>query len=161
MYITRRKVLLTIAQLAASAALAGCGKSRPEPDAGHENVELLASVAYDILPFPELPPALYVTAANRVLEAGGIDVAHGLEALRKASQGVTWKDLDEAKRVDVLQSLQTTPFFLALRTTTIQVVLRDPAGQAIAGYGGSAIQHGGYIRRGFDDIAWLPAAQKY
>lgn len=156
---TRRQALLTIAQLAAATALGACSRS-PQTGTGHQDLELVASVAYDILPFPELPPDLYVQAARQMLESGGDELPGGLEALRTATAGMPWKELDEARRVQMLQSIQDSPFFQTLRATTIQVVLRDPGARQIVGYGGSAIEHGGYLHRGFDDISWLPAEQR-
>jgi len=157
---TRRQVLLGISQLAAAAALGACGRSPRQAGASHDDLELLASVAYDILPYPELPAALYVQAARQILESGGADVAAGLENVRQASSGTPWKDLEETIRIDILKSMQDSAFFRTLRGTTLQVLLRDPATYAIVGYGGSAMEHGGYINRGFNDIAWLPAAPK-
>ena len=157
--ITRRHALLTISQLAAATVLGACSKL-PQAGTDHQDLELVASVAYDILPFPELPPALYVQAASQVLETGGDELPAGLEALRAATAGTPWKELDDARRVQLLQSIEESPFFQTLRATTIQVVLRDPGARQIVGYGGSAIEHGGYLHRGFDDISWLPAAPR-
>lgn len=156
---TRRQILLAISQLAAATALVACGRSPRQTGSGPADVELLASVAYDILPFPELAPAVYVQAASQVLDTGGEDVAAGLLQLREAAAGTAWKELGDATRINVLTSMQESPFFRTLRGATIQVVLRDPTARAIVGYGGPAIEQGGYLHRGFDDISWLPAAK--
>lgn len=157
MAITRRQALLTISQLAGAAALAACGRSSQPPASRQDHLELLASVAYDILPFPELDPALYVQAASRVVENTNAEFEAGLAWLRDATSGRAWKDLDETTRIGALTSMQDTPFFRTVRATTIQVVLGDPAARTLVGYGGSAKEHGGYLHRGFDDISWLPA----
>jgi hypothetical protein len=155
---TRRQVLITISQLAAAAALASCARS---PDktagAGNADLELLASVAYDILPYAELPPQSYVNAAQQILDLKHSEVPAGLQKLRDASPGTAWKDMAEAERVKILASMQDSPFFAVIRASTLQALLRDPATFAIVGYGGSSIQFGGYINRGFNDISWLPA----
>lgn len=157
---TRRKVLIAISQLATAATLASCNRSAGPAvtTAGNSNPELLASVAYDILPFAELPPALYLKAAQQILDLKDNKVVAGLEKLRDASHNVAWKDVPEAQRVAILSSLHDSPFFSVVRAKTLQVLLRDPATFALVGYGGSSLEYGGYIRRGFNDINWLPAS---
>ena len=162
---TRRKVLISISQLATAAALASCTKSAEQTAAAptaaaasNPNLELLASVAYDILPYSELPPELYVKAAQQILDVKDNNILAGLEKLRAATRNAAWKDFPEPERLAILSSLQDSPFFGVVRTNTLQVLLRDPATFALVGYGGSSIQYGGYIRRGFDDINWLPAS---
>jgi hypothetical protein len=156
---TRRQVLITISQLAAAATLAACARStdKTAAAAGNSDLELLASVTYDILPYAELPPQSYVNAAQQILDLKNSDVPAGLQKLRDASHGTAWKDVAEAERVKILASMQDSPFFAVIRASTLQALLRDPATFPIVGYGGSSIQFGGYINRGFNDISWLPA----
>ena len=163
---TRRKVLISISQLATAATLMSCTRSadhsaatQAAATANNSNLELLAGVAYDILPYAELPAALYVKAAQQILDVKDKNVVAGLEKLRGASRNGAWKDVAETDRVAILSSLQDSPFFRVIRSNTLQVLLRDPATFAIVGYGGSSIQYGGYLGRGFNDINWLPAAK--
>ena len=157
---TRRQILITISQLATAAALVSCTRSADQAaaTASSPNLELLASVAYDILPFAELPAALYIKAAQQILDLKDNHVIAGLETLRAANRNVAWKDVPEAERVAILSSVQHSPFFAVVRANTLQVLLRDPATFAVVGYGGPSIQYGGYLLRGFNDINWLPAA---
>jgi len=159
----RRQMLLAISHLALTASLAACGNGADAPagtvTAGDSDLELLASVAYDLFPFPALDATLYIRVGERLLQGGNPAVADGLLQLRTAAAGVPWKQLDEARRVAVLTDAQTTPFFAALRAATLEVLYRSPEVFAMVGYGGSAIEQGGYINRGFDEIDWLPGAQ--
>lgn len=161
---TRRQLLIAIAQLASAASaasLAACSRSADKAAAaGSADLELLASVAYDILPYTDLPAESYVSAARKILDMNDATVAAGLKELRAASHDTPWKDVAEAERIVILKSLQDTPFFAVVRVTTVQTLLRDPATFAIVGYGGSTVQYGGYLNRGFDDISWLPASRK-
>ena len=159
---TRRRVLISISQLAAAATLVACSRSADQDAATADstNLELLASVAYDILPYAELPPALYVKAAQQILDLKDKNVVVGLEKLHAASHNAAWKNVPETERVAILSSLQDSPFFGVVRGKTLQVLLRDPATFAVVGYGGPSIQYGGYLFRGFDDINWLPASSK-
>lgn len=164
--LTRRAALVAISQMALAVSLAACSEA-PESAApggdvepqGDTDLQLLASVAYDLFPFAALTPALYVQVGERLLQANNPAIAEGLAKLREVSGNVPWKELDEAARVTVLASLQETPFFAVLRAGTVEVLYRSPEVFALVGYGGSAIEYGGYLNRGFDEIDWLPQAQ--
>ena len=167
---TRRKVLIAISHLAAASTLVSCSRSSDQPaatqpaatpaaaTADNPNLQLLAGVAYDILPYAELPPELYGKAAQQILDLKDDHVVAGLDKLRAASHNAKWKDVPEAERVAILTAVHDSPFFSVIRAKTLQVLLRDPATFAIVGYGGPSIQYGGYLGRGFNDINWLPAS---
>lgn len=159
---TRRKVLFGICQLAAVTALAPCARAAEQSVAttGNSDLDMLAGIAYDVLPYAELPPELYIKAARQILDSSDPDVVRGLEKLRQSIAKARWQDVTESDRVALLLSVQDTPFFHVLRANTLQVLLREPATFAIVGYGGPSIQYGGYLNRGFNDIHWLPAATK-
>jgi hypothetical protein len=158
---TRRQIVIAISHLAAAATLAACSRSTESAStAASSELELLASVAYDILPYPELPAASYVKAAQQILDLHDDSVSAGILKLRDATHNKPWKDVAEPERVAILASLQDSAFFSLVRATSLQVLLRDPATFAVIGYGGSTRQFGGYINRGFDDISWLPASRK-
>jgi hypothetical protein len=159
----RRRMLLAISQLALAAALAACGKAQQSgaPAAtGDSDLELLASVAYDLFPYPGLKADLYVRVGDHLLQANNPLITAGLQQLRTAVSNVPWKQVDEAQRIAVLTQLQTSPFFAAVRAGALEVLYRTPEMFALVGYGGSAIEQGGYINRGFADIDWLPASTK-
>ncbi len=159
MSMTRREMLIAIAQLATAATLVACARSTglTRVAAGNPDLELLASVVYDILPYAELPAALYVSAAQQILDLKDGEVTAGLMKLHEASNGA-WKNVPETERLTILSSLQDSPFFSVIRARALQVLLRNPATYAVIGYGGSSIQYGGYLYRGFNDISWLPAS---
>lgn len=159
---TRRTVLVAVSQLAAVSTLAACGR-QGRSDAAQtreSDVELLAGLAYDILPFPELPPAPYLNAAQKILDLDSADVVAGLAKLREFSRDTAWRELPEGDRLSLLSSWKGNAFFDVMRTNTVRALLRDPATFAVVGYGGPSIQLGGYLGRGFDDIKWLTAAPR-
>jgi len=159
---TRRTVLVAISQLAAVSTLAGCGRrgSSDAAQARESDVELLAGLAYDLLPFPELSPASYLNAAQQMLDLDSAEVVAGLAKLREVSRDTAWRELPEGERLALLSSWEGNSFFGVLRANTMRTLLRDPATFAIVGYGGPSIQLGGYLSRGFDDIDWLTAAPR-
>jgi hypothetical protein len=158
---TRRMALATIAQLAAAASLAACGMSSEEealaPDTGGTEVETLASVAYDIMPYDTVQPDLYVRAAQAMLAGDKTLAEEGLARLKAATGGKRWMTLNEAEQIAALAGVQGSAFFAYMRSTTINTLFVDPQVWDMVGYGGSAVEHGGYIHRGFDEIDWLPA----
>jgi hypothetical protein len=165
---SRRKVLITISQLIAAGGLAACGgadtntqgqdmNTAPSLQNGAENdLQLLAGVAYDLFPFEDLDPMLYVTVAQRVLDLESPAVAEALTILRDSNGTTPWLEVDETQRIESLRLLEQSAFFGTMRATAIEVLFRDPEVFALLGYGGSAIEQGGYINRGFADITWLP-----
>ncbi len=159
----RRQVLLAISQLALASALAACTdaaqQAAPAP-AGDSDLELLASVAYDLFPYPALNAAMYVRIGEHLLQGGNPALADGLQQLRTAVGGMPWKEVDEARRIAVLTEIEGSPFFAAVRAGSLEVLYRSPEVFAMVGYGGSAIEQGGYLNRGFDAIDWLPTPQQ-
>ena len=72
------------------------------------------------------------------------------------SQG-NWLDASVDDKLGVMEALQDEAFFGQLLNAAIDAVYQDPAVYRRLGYEGSAIEFGGYLNRGFDDIDWLPA----
>ncbi len=81
----------------------------------------------------------------------------GVAALDTAAQG-KWVDASDEAKLQALKSMETTPFFQAVRGTLISAAgpYNLPAVWKQFGYEGSSWQLGGYLNRGFNDIAWLP-----
>jgi hypothetical protein len=157
--IRRRQVLLAISQIAMATTLISCGQGAEQELAtaqGDTDLELLASVAYDLFPFPGLQADHYVHIGRNLLETNSTVIAEGLTQLRAASNSLPWKELDEFRRVAILAAMQDSAFFASVRAATIEVLYRSPELFALIGYGGSAIEQGGYLNRGFDEINWLP-----
>jgi hypothetical protein len=156
----RRQLLLAISQVVLIAALPACsGEGAADSAAAPQSpASLLAEVAFDLFPFPELPPALYAEVGQRLSTADTAAIAEGLVHLRSAAGATAWHDVAEVTRLAALSALAGTPFFAAARAATLEVLFRAPATFALLGYGGSAIEQGGYVNRGFADIDWLPAA---
>ena len=155
--LTRRAALAAIAQLAAAASLAGCSMGSDDTaSSGGNDVETLASVAYDLFPYDNLEPAVYVKAAEAIIATGDPMVADGLKQLSGKVNAKRWKDVPEAGRIAALTSLQDSDFFALIRSTSANVLYNNPAVWEIVGYGGPALEKGGYINRGFNDVSWLP-----
>jgi len=62
----------------------------------------------------------------------------------------------ESDRVTLLQGIEQTAFFKAMRSDLVVSLYNQEELWPKFGYEGSSAEHGGYIKRGFDDINWLP-----
>ena len=81
-------------------------------------------------------------------------VADGLAALDTG-----WKhfvDMSDQEQTEALKKIETTPFFQKVRSVELQSFYSNPDVWKVLGYQGPAYRFGGYIKHGFDDLAWLP-----
>ena len=62
----------------------------------------------------------------------------------------------EADRVVLLQGIEPTDFFKKVRSDLVVSLYNQEELWPKFGYEGSSAEHGGYIKRGFNDIDWLP-----
>jgi len=121
-----------------------------------EGTALLAA-ARTIAPHDELEDPAYAL----VVQAIDASVAKD-EGLRKqyrdglARLGANFASACEATRVEALEAVESSAFFQALRTNTLQVLYATPMAYAYFGYEGEAFSKGGYLFRGFNDLRWLP-----
>jgi hypothetical protein len=79
------------------------------------------------------------------------------KGVRVLSNQYHWNVLPEENRVEALKQIENTPFFRAIRTEFIIRFYRNPVVWKFLGYEGPSNELGGYLNRGFDDIAWLSA----
>lgn len=63
----------------------------------------------------------------------------------------------EQDRAIVLKTIESSDFFQTLRSGLVTSLYNQQSLWSRFGYEGSSAEKGGYIRRGFDDIDWLPA----
>jgi hypothetical protein len=123
--------------------------------------ETLVQYAYFMLPVLEPTHARYRAVADKIsaqaaqVSAIAALMAGGIGALNASDKG-PWLTLPMQERAEIVRGLAGTPFFGFLHWTTSEIVMRDPQLWETLGYQGSAIEHGGYLHRGFDDIDWLP-----
>jgi hypothetical protein len=113
-----------------------------------------------LYPHPKLDDAVYALLAKD-LDAKAADptvaaqLAKGTAALDAAAGGSFVKAGPEAKLAAV-KSLEGTPFFATVRGQCITSIYNNDMAFAHFGYPGPSWKQGGYIRRGFNDLSWLP-----
>jgi hypothetical protein len=127
-----------------------------------QTMATLIQMARDIYPHDQLPDRFYAIAVKGHDDQAGKDAAHkemieaGIADLDKRSgdggyAGLGW----EAERVKVLQQIEQSPFFQAIRGGLVVSLYNQKELWPIFGYEGESYSKGGYIARGFDDIEWL------
>lgn len=122
---------------------------------------IIAELAYQLLPVQERGAAVYVAVAQQLMHRASQSAAvaqlidSGIESL-EGQKELPWLQLTEEQRRASITANYRTPFVGMVRWTANEVVLRDQQVWQQVGYQGSAIEYGGYLQRGFDDIDWLP-----
>jgi len=131
-------------------------------------LKTLLKVARDIYPHDFLGDSYYITAvkpwdakaakdpATKVLISEGVSRldqnAHDRHKVPYAE--VPW----EADRVVLLKEIEQSDFFQKVRGDLIVSLYNQKEVWPKFGYEGSSAEYGGYIKRGFADIDWLPKA---
>jgi hypothetical protein len=73
-----------------------------------------------------------------------------------APYGTAFHKLSPGNRLEAVKAAQGSEFFEAVRGATVWTLYSNPQVWPLFGYQGSSVEYGGYLERGFDDIAWLP-----
>jgi hypothetical protein len=123
--------------------------------------ETLMVMARQLFPHDRLGDQYYAAVADALDKQAAADAAvrklltDGVARL-DAARGLPWLQLSDGARIAVLKSIETEPFFATVRTATIANLYGNPLVYRFFGFEGSSTEHGGYLKRGFDDIGWLP-----
>lgn len=129
-------------------------------------MKTLVKVARDIYPHDFLVDSYYITAikpwdgkaakdpaTKAMLEDGVRRLDQDAKDRHKVAYAeVAW----EADRVVLLQGIEQTDFFKKIRSDLVVSLYNQEELWPKFGYEGSSAEHGGYIKRGFNDIDWLP-----
>jgi hypothetical protein len=129
-------------------------------------LKTLVKVARDIYPHDFLVDSYYITAikpwdgkaakdpaTKAMLEEG----VRRLDQDAKDRHKVPYAEVPwEADRVVLLQGIEQTEFFKKVRSDLVVSLYNQEELWPKFGYEGSSAEHGGYIKRGFNDIDWLP-----
>ena len=70
---------------------------------------------------------------------------------------IPFAELSEGNQLRTLEAIQDTPFFQTIRGKAVVALYNNPLVWQAFGYEGASFDQGGYLERGFDDLAWLPA----
>ncbi|EYD73833.1 Tat (Twin-arginine translocation) pathway signal sequence domain protein [Limimaricola hongkongensis DSM 17492] len=120
----------------------------------------LVQLARDIYPHDRVPDENYVVAVKGYDTPDEVDATEaGIRMLDEAARARGYgRYLDigwERDRVDLLRQIEDSDFFQKIRGGLVTGLYNQKAVWPIFGYEGESFSMGGYIDRGFDDIAWL------
>jgi hypothetical protein len=121
----------------------------------------LGRMAQLLFPHDGLADTVYGQIISDILEAAATDPAMtdllaAAEASLNSSRDQDWIDLDEASQLSVLRDLENEPHMAGIRESIRFRLYYHPDLWKHIDYPGSSKEHGGYLHRGFNDIAWLP-----
>ena len=120
----------------------------------------LMQMARDIYPHDRIADEFYAVAVKGYDTAEqAAEIAEGVAALDSAAVAaghssyvaIGW----EKDRVALLRAMESTPFFQKIRGGLVTGLYNQKAVWPLFGYEGESFSQGGYLTRGFDDIAWL------
>ncbi|MDQ0304133.1 twin-arginine translocation signal domain-containing protein [Ancylobacter polymorphus] len=130
-----------------------------------ETMRTLIVMARDVYPHDRIPDRFYAiamkpyeadAAKDPALKALVEDGVVTLDTLSKAKYGAAYADLGwEDQRVAVLREIEDSAFFQKVRGGLVVGLYNQEEVWPIFGYEGASADKGGYIDRGFNDIAWL------
>ncbi len=122
--------------------------------------QALMAFAHTLYPHETLDDAAYALVV-KALDNSAKDgatlkmLSDGIGKLDSATGG-NFVNANTDARLAAAKAIEGTPFFEAVRGTTVGNLYNNPIAFAHFGYQGSAWEHGGYKHRGFDDLTWLP-----
>lgn len=168
--INRREFLESSGQAAAGVAVVASGAAALAPGGAWaattrmisaSQAAALVAMARHLFPHDQLGDQYYA-AAVEALDAQAADnpalaaqLATGVLRLDGA-MGMPFIKLSEGNQLKVIESLEGTPFFGAVRGATLGALYGNETVARDFGFEGSSVEYGGYINRGFDDLGWLP-----
>lgn len=162
---TRRRFIVAAITFSAIAAnlpgtswLSGCAAWADSPV---ESGEWLIRLGRLLLPHDGMADSVYAEVMDGVLAASANDpaAAGALQAAQAAfdsSREKPWMNLGEPEQMAVLQELQGEKFFTSIVGTVRGHLYYNKSVWKYLDYPGSSKEFGGYLHRGFNDIAWLP-----
>lgn len=125
----------------------------------------LVQMSRDIYPHTRLSDKFYAAAVSVLDGAAKADddvkksLEDGVAALDEAAtkaKGAAYRAIDsEEDRTSVLNEIESSAFFQKVRGNLITGIYNNKEVWPLFGYEGELASKGGYIHRGFDDVAWL------
>lgn len=130
-----------------------------------ETMLTLIKIARDIYPHDKLADRFYAVAMKSYDEKSAKDSAFRADVEKNVTEvnAIATKQFKlpyaqvgwESQRVNLLRAIQKGKFFQGIRSGLVVSLYNQPEVWPIFGYEGESASQGGYIARGFGDIAWL------
>jgi hypothetical protein len=125
-----------------------------------ESMATLIQMARDIYPHDHVGDQFYAAAVKGYDAADKAEmVESGIAALNAAAAGAGYSSYLavgwEQDRVDILRSMEKTPFFQTVRGGLVTGLYNQKDVWPLFGYEGESFSKGGYINNGFNDVDWV------
>ncbi len=154
---TRRVALQTAAAILAASfsPLSSAQTTSPETQGA-----VLAKVLYLLAPNARFSSGQYLRQVGivqqRMSRDAGLNanVSRGIDQLN-AVDATPFLQLSEDSQRDAMRKQVGTPFWSFISNPAVGIY-NNPEVWPLIGYEGAAFEKGGYLFRGFNDIAWLP-----
>jgi hypothetical protein len=110
-------------------------------------------------PHDALPDDVYARVSERLAEAAREEsgtaraIEDGVSAL---NGGRPFTELSADEQFETLKGIEGSEFFELVRSTAVVEVYSDQHTWQLVGYEGPSFDKDGYIKRGFNDLDWLP-----
>jgi hypothetical protein len=165
----RREFLIGSSTLMASLAVMGTTGVVMAPDGAwavsttvfsSQETTTLIKFARAIYPHKKFKDSIYANVAHSLDDKASKNdelkatLQEGIANLKATK----FTSLSQTKQLAALKDMETTPFFQAVRGECVVGIYNNPEVWKILGYEGPSAEFGGYIHRGFNDIAWLKDA---
>jgi hypothetical protein len=124
--------------------------------AGPHVAETVTAAARTMYPHRDLSDRVYERVATRLADDEATLSVLEEGVARLDAGGTPFVELDADARLEAVRAIEGSPFFALVRTTAVVEVYSDAETWALLGYEGPSYAQGGYVRRGFDDLEWLP-----
>lgn len=122
---------------------------------------ILTRIIRVAFPHPQFPDGPYERMTAKIIEASEesrwfrMALTQGLMTLDTLTEE-HFLDLPEDRALAVLKRIADLEFFGFIRRTVVLNLYDDPEVYEALGYEGESFSQGGYLNRGFNDLAWLP-----
>ncbi len=125
-----------------------------------KQAQALLLMARRLYPHKDLPDAVYALLVKDIDEACSDAAVRelvftGIESLDRRAGG-NWAAADPQRQTAILEGMSADPFFQKIRGQCITSIYDNQMAYKHFGYEGETWSKGGYIKRGFNDLSWLP-----
>jgi hypothetical protein len=120
------------------------------------DADTLLAVIRTLYPHDSLPDHIYRRVVLHIARLGAAEKLAPFCQSLNAAWPLPFAELAETYRVQILKSLETRPEFTVIQRLAVRYLYDDVEVWAAFGYEGAAVHLGGYLKRGFDDLDWLP-----
>tara|TARA_B100000674_G_scaffold472155_1_gene461682 strand:- start:1597 stop:2169 length:573 start_codon:yes stop_codon:yes gene_type:complete len=159
MSISRRNFLLgTVSTLALTTLVSNGPKANIKVATAPGDREMIATMCRALYPHDRFPDKIYLDVADGAIKKGNASpgsammMRTGLNDLKDKS----FNKMSFGKQTKYLKKIEGSPFFNHVRGHTTVALYDHKEVWKIFGYEGESFSKGGYIKRGFNDLDWLP-----